>query len=155
MAILNRQPDTSARASRRASDRHRLSLGLSGESGDGDWLDILVDDLSAGGFSVQLRRRLNVGDLITVNLPDATQVNARIVWQKGNRSGCKFERNLSRAELAVARLKAEPRVDGGKAGYHLDDEDQQRYPRRIRAFIWIAGATIPWVVAYLLFANRP
>lgn len=155
MAIVNRQPDTNSSGSRRASDRYRLSLALDGRDGTGESLDIVVEDLSSGGFSFQLGRNLAIGDLIIVNLPDSTQVTAKIVWQIGDRSGCEFERRLSRAELAVARLKAEPNRNDVEQIASQGSADQRRYSRRVRAIIWIVGAVVPWVLAYVAFANRP
>lgn len=110
MAVLNRRSETNSAGSRRASDRYRLSLSLDGRNDSGEFLDIVVEDLSSGGFSFQSDRSLAIGDLIIVNLPDSTQVAAKTVWQSGDRSGCEFERRLSRGELAVARLKAEPKL---------------------------------------------
>ena len=155
MAVVNRQSETNSAGSRRASDRYRLSLALDGRNGAGEFLDILVEDLSSGGFSFQLGRSLAIGDLIIVNLPDSTQIAAKIVWQTGDRVGCEFERRLSRAELAVARLKAEPKLSEMSAKGSQGIADEQRYSRRVRAIIWILGAVLPWVLAYVAFANRP
>lgn len=155
MAIVNRQPDINSSGSRRASDRYRLSLALDGRDGAGGSLDIVVEDLSSGGFSFQLGRNLAIGDQIIVNLPDSTQIAARIVWQTSDRSGCEFERRLSRAELAVARLKAEPKLSETSDKGSRSIAGEQRYSRRVRAIIWILGAVLPWVLAYVAFANRP
>lgn len=155
MAIVNRQPETSTASSRRASGRYRLSVTLNARNGAGEFFDIVVEDLSSGGFSFQLGRSLAIGEVIIVNFPDSTQVAAKIVWQTGHRSGCEFERRLSRAELAVARLKAEPSLSEAKLIGSKNSADQPRYSRRVRALIWIAGAIVPWVLAYITFANRP
>ncbi|GGB75554.1 PilZ domain-containing protein [Blastomonas aquatica] len=138
----------------RLSHRHRLTLTLSGRDSQQDTIEFVVENLSDGGFSFQSDRSLEVGTVFVVELPATAPVEAEVVWADSQRHGCRFHEKLTSAQLAAARLKAEPAIPV-PAFVDSIDTSEAKYPKQIRTIILAACAVVPWAVAYALFINRP
>lgn len=138
----------------RLSDRHRLTLRLSGRDPEHDCIELIVENLSDGGFSFQSDRSLDVGTVFLVELPATESVFAEVVWSDRQRYGCRFQKRLTSGQLAAARLKAEPAMPVPALGGSIDTSEA-RYPKQVRTIILATCAVVPWAIAYALFINRP
>jgi hypothetical protein len=70
--------------------------------------DAVVLDLSRAGFLIHTSQALGVGDIVTVDLPEAGPINAQVVWKRQTLHGCKFTMPVSRAVISATLLKASP-----------------------------------------------
>lgn len=104
----------------RGSERVELMIETDGLIGPGVAARVMLHNLSATGVLVETEAALDVAQLIHLNLPEAGQVAASIIWTSDNLYGCKFARPLSRAALSAAKLRnsliAEPDVRDGVNG---------------------------------------
>jgi len=56
----------------------------------GPWQSILIEDISATGFSARLPFPVRQGKMVRVFLPTGEKQHARVMWSDPERSGCKF-----------------------------------------------------------------
>ena len=91
-------------ASRRRNERHRihLSLGTKGAS------EAILHDISSSGLLLQSSAKLDLGEFIKIALPEAADLDAKVIWQSGDLFGCEFERPISKAALSAALLMSTP-----------------------------------------------
>jgi len=66
----------------------------------------LIHDLSEGGLRIEAEARLDVNEIIGVELPEAGIVEARIVWVADGFGGCRFLQPVSRAAVSAALLRS-------------------------------------------------
>jgi len=103
--------------SQRTSPRRAVMLATSGRAAEGAEANVTVHNISAAGLLLETTLELGVGDQLTIDLPEAGEVDAVIVWRSQHLYGCAFAQALGRAALAAAQLRAEasPRALGGEA----------------------------------------
>ena len=89
----------------RASERRALLLTTSGHDGSGAKVNVTVHNLSAAGLLLQTALKLDVGDHLTIDLPDAGSAEAVIVWRSNQLYGCTFREMLSSGALAAIQLQ--------------------------------------------------
>ena len=104
------EPPASAEK-RRGSARRKLRLRTRNESATSISSEVIVHDLSATGLLLETAVELAVDERIQVELPEATNTRARVVWRSGNLFGCQFTSPLPRAALSAAQLLSSPDVD--------------------------------------------
>jgi transcriptional regulator with XRE-family HTH domain len=95
----------------RSDPRRSLRLDTSGRLGGGGEANVTVHNLSAAGLLLETAQELDVGEQLTIDLPEAGAVDAVIVWRSERLYGCAFETALSSAALAAAQLRAQPPVE--------------------------------------------
>lgn len=135
--------------SQRTSERHILRLRVSDTDAPSETPEIVVSNLSAGGFSFRSPKALNVGTILTADLPEAGEVTASIKWASDDRYGCKFDRPLNTAELAAARLKSQPTIVPISPVDVIETAPEpaiEQWSLPTRGAIWLAGATLPWII---------
>ena len=74
----------------------------------------IVCNLSETGLLLQSSTALSVGEELTVHLPEAGAVPAKVVWTREPFYGCEFAQPVSRAAVSAALLKSpveEPSVE--------------------------------------------
>jgi transcriptional regulator with XRE-family HTH domain len=71
----------------------------------------VVHDLSATGLLLETSIELAVDERLEVELPEATNARARVIWKSGNLFGCQFTSPLPRAALSAAQLLSSPEID--------------------------------------------
>ena len=98
-------------ADRRARPRRMLNLAADASSANGE-RTVTIFDISQGGMLIDSDQDLAVGNTLSVALPDAGGVAARIVWRHGSLAGCEFEQPISLAALSAAILRADPEPPG-------------------------------------------
>lgn len=97
---LTRMPSDSyavAAQEDRCAPRSRLSMEAtlrpSGQSG----FDVVVRDLSLGGFACEALTAMRSGHLCWLTLPGLGALQAQVVWNDGTMVGCAFENLLNQA----------------------------------------------------------
>jgi PilZ domain len=56
--------------------------------------DVVLDDLSAGGFRCKTSWPLEVDQLVMIAIPGFDPLEARVVWRDNSLYGCAFSRTL-------------------------------------------------------------
>lgn len=88
------------------SDRRR-TLRLSARVSSSDaWAKVLIRDLSETGLMFETAVDLEVGEIVSVDLPFIGQSDARIVWKKLNSFGCQFLTPVSQTTISTALLRS-------------------------------------------------
>ena len=95
---------------RRTDRRRRLFLATTARHG-GDVVSVEILDLSAKGLRISTRAPLQVEDEIEVVLVDGAKRRASVARSSGEIHGCRFDKPLSRSQLAANSLRAEPARD--------------------------------------------
>lgn len=95
-----------ARADGRRGVRRTLRLEAVGELAGGQAARVLVHNVSATGLLIESETRLGAGETLSVDLPEAGLVQARVVWSSGTLYGCEFEAPVRPAVLSAAQLRS-------------------------------------------------
>lgn len=101
---------------RRAARRSELALDGTVSNDAAQSASVLIEELSTTGFLMLAAVRLDVGDVISVDLPGIGEHEADIVRQDGVRFGCSF----------VLPLTADERDAVIKHFFEADEERQHR-----------------------------
>jgi transcriptional regulator with XRE-family HTH domain len=86
-----------------------MQLLASGKTAKGQFAEVLVHDLSTGGFLVQTDTSLAIGEAIEVELPRTGARQAEVVWASGSYFGCRFLQPVPPASVSAALLMAAPK----------------------------------------------
>ena len=68
----------------------------------------VVHDISIGGLLLETDSAIGPGESISIELPDARQVEARVAWSSGRFFGCEFTSAISSGLVSASLLKSEP-----------------------------------------------
>jgi transcriptional regulator with XRE-family HTH domain len=93
-------------ADERGDGRRTLHLGVSGRFGSEG--AATVHNLSASGLLIETATTLAEGETIAVDLPQAGERIATVIWSDAPMHGCRFEEPLSSATLSAAQLRSAP-----------------------------------------------
>jgi hypothetical protein len=99
----------------RGAPRRTLHLGVSGRFAGGEEATATVHNISATGMLVETTAPLTEGETIAVELPEAGDCQARIVWIDPPMHGCRFVEPLAPAALSAAQLRGAVRGKQGDA----------------------------------------
>lgn len=105
MAMLARLEATKTPGERRNIDRRVLKLQVAGGLPHGPGIDVVVHDLSLTGLLLETWANLSVGTQIEVDLPEASNTKAKVVWSTGHYFGCQFHVPIASSVLSAAILK--------------------------------------------------
>lgn len=94
----------------RDAARRTLRLGISGRFAGGQTGMATVHNISATGILVETDAQLAEGEAIAVELPEAGERIARVVWIDAPMHGCRFDEPLSSAALSAAQLRGAVRI---------------------------------------------
>lgn len=137
---------------RRASDRRLLRLPVAGAIANDSGVDVFIHDLSRSGLLMETRTALQVGDQIEVDLPEAGNTIARVVWSTGQFFGCQFNSLIPAAALSAALLRNPIVRDSrpAEAVYAVTPEaaKTELLPLRHRAAVVLALATAAWIAVF-------
>jgi hypothetical protein len=92
----------------RREARSRLWLDVPSDLDGAAVATVVIHDLSRSGLLVQVDADLAVGSEISVEIPEAGAVPAKIVWAGGSFFGCQFHAPIS--EVALSAALSESRV---------------------------------------------
>ena len=94
---------------RRNAHRRTLRLLAQGSSATMPHIQVIIRDLSLTGLLVETAADFALDECLQIELPEAGEVEARIVWSSGRFFGCKFGRPISTAALSAALLLSSTR----------------------------------------------
>lgn len=92
--------------------RHALRLETSGTLPGGIDANVTVHNISISGLLLETGVDLATGETLTLDLPEAGAVEARIVWRSQQLYGCAFGEPLTPAAIAAAQLQGLPIAEG-------------------------------------------
>lgn len=90
--------------------RRLLRLEAEGTFAGGSAGSVLVHNLSRTGILLETGVALEAGEIIEIQLPEAGQTRARVVWTSDRLYGCAFEARLSDAALSASQLRGSIRL---------------------------------------------
>ncbi len=93
----------------RQFERRELWLETSGSATDGTSTNVTIHNISQTGMLLETELDLTLGETLSVELPQAGTVSARIVWRSDALYGCRFDQELAAAVLSAAELQSETR----------------------------------------------
>ena len=89
----------------RSAVRRSLRLGVSANS-SGNVAMALILNLSETGLLIESVVKLEVGEILYVNLPEACGAKARVAWTEDLLAGCAFLDPISPAAVSASQLKS-------------------------------------------------
>jgi transcriptional regulator with XRE-family HTH domain len=89
-----------------------MQLLTAGRTPDGKSTEVLIHDLSTGGFLMQTTASMALGDIVEVMLPRTGAREAEIVWASGTFFGCRFLVAVPPGSVSAALLKSVPSRSG-------------------------------------------
>lgn len=89
----------------RRAPRRTLRFLASGSLASGEATNVIVHNVSATGLLLESRLALAEGETIVIDMPQAGPVPARVIWQSGALTGCRFDAPVSAAALSAAQLR--------------------------------------------------
>ena len=93
---------------RRRLPRRELKLRTRAYSSDQQEFQAVLHDISRQGFVIDASAVLQVGQLISLDLPEIQRAQAQVKWRSGSRLGCQFLTPISQPVMSGALLAAEP-----------------------------------------------
>jgi transcriptional regulator with XRE-family HTH domain len=88
----------------------RLSLRLETNSllPEGRQGNVTIHNLSSAGLLIETDVELADGEILSIELPEAGAVEARVAWSSGRLHGCAFVETLGKGAIAAALLQGLP-----------------------------------------------
>ncbi|GMN01887.1 helix-turn-helix domain-containing protein [Erythrobacter sp. MTPC3] len=99
-AHLNPSPSVS---DERGNPRREMQLQTSAAQAGAAEANVTVHNLSATGMLLETDIALDQGEMISVKLPEAGRVTAKIVWANERLYGCEFRKQLDESAIAAAQ----------------------------------------------------
>lgn len=115
MALKAYIDPTTADGSQRQQPRRALKLETSGVLPGGLEANVTIHNMSVAGLLLETEISLAEGELLNIELPEAGQVNAKVVWVSERLYGCAFEEALGQGALAAAQLRGTASIGSGQA----------------------------------------
>ena len=114
----------------RAAARMHMRFEAPGSFDGNEGTVVVIHNLSATGMLIETASDLAIGQRIIIELPEAPDCAATIVWRSEALAGCRFDRPLSRAALSAAQLRNPLPDDVDPA--HLPAGDEMLAARLLR-----------------------
>ena len=105
MALVARITEEAGDRRGRGRARRTLSLHVPAVS-SGAAIEALIHNLSQYGLRVETAAELRVDEVISVELPEAGRVDAKIIWSSESSAGCRFLAPVSKAAVSAALLRS-------------------------------------------------
>jgi len=105
--------------SARAATRRTLSLTVPALSSSGTE-PALIHNLSEHGLRIETDARLQVDEVIRVELPGAGGVDARVIWTADDFAGCRFLKPVSRGSVSAALLRSPAQGPVAEAPFRVE-----------------------------------
>ena len=100
-------PDWPSDSERRSEARRHLLFATTAVGEDGEGQPVLVRDISARGLLLETEEGVALDQVVSVNLPEAGDVTAHVIWQGDKLAGCRLDGHLSQATIDAVRAKGE------------------------------------------------
>ena len=101
------QFEDKAEAEQRDEPRRTLRLAVEGRLPQGREAAVTVHNISATGMLIETESPLAEGDTFAVDLPEAGERSARVVWANDPMYGCRLAAPLDTAALSAAELRGD------------------------------------------------
>ena len=108
MAIKAHLENPVSGPNQRGAQRRSLRLETSGVLPGGQEANVTLHNISAAGLLLETGLELAKGEELTLEMPEAGAVTARVVWHSEGLYGCAFAEPVSSAALAAAQLQGMP-----------------------------------------------
>lgn len=92
---------------RRSEERRHLLFATTARGMDGEQQPVLVRDISARGLLLETEEPGSLDKEILVNLPEAGDIAATVIWQGDKLAGCRLESHLAQATIDAVRATGE------------------------------------------------
>jgi transcriptional regulator with XRE-family HTH domain len=148
MAIAAHFEETPDGEKRQRDQRRRLLLDAEGKSVSGGAAAVSIHNLSATGLLIECEAKLEEGEAIAIDLPQAGRTLATVVWSSGRLHGCQFARPLGKAALSAAELQ------GADARAPFTPADAEPFPQRLQRLRAAKGMSLDRL-ANLLGVSKP
>ena len=99
--------DWPGESERRSEARRHLLFATTAVGDDGESQPVLVRDISARGLLLETEEGVTLDQVVSVNLPEAGEVAAHVIWQGDKLAGCRLDDHLSQATIDAVRAKGE------------------------------------------------
>lgn len=93
------------------AERRRLLLETQGALESGAETQVVLHNFSETGVLLESQVDLEIGEYIEIDLPEATQARARVVWASGRLYGCAFDTPIPATTLSAAQLRSAVRPE--------------------------------------------
>ena len=140
----------------RAAVRRTLRLGVSAYSA-GDVAMALILNISEKGLLIETVVKLSVGEMLQVDIPEASACAIRVVWTDNLLAGCEFVDGVSTGAVSAAKLKSQVRgansinaLTAAAADYSTDVKQPDRDESSIQTVIVIVTSFVS-ALALILF----
>ena len=110
MALVARIGEQAPGRKGRAVSRRTLSLHVPAVS-SGEATEALIHNLSQYGLRLETAAPLRTGEVISVELPEAGPVDAKVIWAGESTAGCRFLAPVPKAAVSAALLRS-PALNG-------------------------------------------
>lgn len=100
-------PDWPHAGERRSEERRHLLFATTVRGADGEDQPVLVRDISARGLLLETEEPGSLDKTILVNLPEAGDIQAHVIWQGDKLAGCRLEDHLTQATIDAVRATGE------------------------------------------------
>ena len=91
----------------RGAARRELRLETRGVLEGGAQTNLTAHNISTSGMLVETSQDLSVGERLAIQLPEAGEVTAEVVWSSDKLFGCRFTQPISAAALAASQLRGD------------------------------------------------
>lgn len=92
---------------RRSEARRHLLFATTARGHDGESQPVLVRDISARGLLLETEEGALLDQTIAVNLPEAGDIEAHVIWQGDKLAGCRLDSHLSQVTIDAVKAKGE------------------------------------------------
>src|SRR5918994_5283821 len=89
----------------RVAVRRSLRLAVSARSSGAAEVALILN-ISETGLLIETWLKLEIGETLRVDIPEASGSVARVVWTDGLRAGCEFFSPVSAGAVSAARLQS-------------------------------------------------
>jgi hypothetical protein len=97
----------------RKAERRIVNLAAALRENGARTTQIVILDISAGGFRAQAADDVQEGCEVWLKLPHFEAKRSRVIWRKGSEVGCEFETPAHENEIALIVAPAPRRIPKG------------------------------------------
>jgi sirohydrochlorin ferrochelatase len=97
----------------RKAERRIVNLAAALREDGAKTAQIVLVDISAGGFKAEVPEEIEEGSEVWLKLPGFEAKRSRVVWRRGNEAGCEFETPVHENEIALIVAPAPRRIPKG------------------------------------------
>jgi hypothetical protein len=97
----------------RKAERRIVNLAAALREDGAKTSQIVMLDISAGGFKAEVGEDIEEGSEVWLKLPGFEAKRSRVVWRRGTEAGCEFESPLHDREIELIVAPAPRRIPKG------------------------------------------